>query len=192
MLYYISTYISHPFYGTYQIGELGLSLKFISAITICGSVSRICVSKFWGRYADRRSFAAMLEKCLIFYGLSQICIIFAVPLTGKVMFIFYHLLHGIAMGGLNSSLINLIFDYVSPEKRADSLAVTQSLAGLTGFLTTLCISPLVSYIQDSGNSFFGIPVYSQQLVTAIAFFITLAAIVYTRLVFLKAKNHLNK
>jgi predicted MFS family arabinose efflux permease len=61
LLYYISTYASTPFYGTYQIGELGLSLKFISAITIGGSISRILISKFWGNYADKNSFAAMIE-----------------------------------------------------------------------------------------------------------------------------------
>lgn len=185
LLYYVSTYISTPFYGTYQIGELGLSLTFISAIAICGSISRICVSKFWGNYADKNSFAAMIEKCFIFYGFAQICIIFAVPSTGKVMFVLYYILHGIALGGLNSALINLIFDYVPIEKRADSLAVTQSLAGLTGFLATLCISPLVSYIQNSGNALFGIPIYAQQFVTIISLGITLLAIIYTRLVFLK-------
>lgn len=148
VLYYVSTYISCPFYSTYKIGELGLSLKFISAITICGSISRICVSVFWGKYADRRSFAAMLEKCFVFYGLAQTCVIFAVPSNGKVIFSLYSILHGIALGGINSALTNLIFDYVPPEKRADSLAVTQSIAGLTGFLATLCISPLVSHIQN--------------------------------------------
>lgn len=187
ILYYISTYSSVPFYGTYQIGELGLNLKFVSAITICGSISRILVSKFWGKYADRKSFAAMIEKCFIFMAISQICVIFAVPATGKAMFILYNVFHGIALGGINSALINLIFDYVPQEKRADSLAITQALAGFTGFLTTLCISPLVSYIQKNGNTVFGLPIYAQQLITTIALIFTVVAIFYTRVVFIKKK-----
>jgi len=185
LLYYISTYISTPFYGTYQIGELGLNLKFVSVITIFGSISRILVSKFWGNYADKKSFAAMIEKCFIFLSVSQLCIVFAVPQTGKAMFVSYHILHGIALGGINSALTNLIFEYIPSKSSADALAVTQAFSGLAGFLTTLCISPLVSYIQNNGNSLFGLPIYAQQFVTLIALVFTVLAIFYTRYVFIK-------
>ena len=185
ILYHISTYISTPFYGTYQIGELGLNLKFVSIIVLCGSVSRILVSKFCGKYADKKTFAAMIEKCFIFMGLAQLCVIFAVPATGKIMFILYYILHGIALGGINSALINLVFDYVPIEKRSDSLAFTQATAGLTGFLTTFCVSPLVSYIQRNNNSLLGFPIYAQQFVTIIALIFTVLAIVYIRFVFIK-------
>ena len=185
ILYYISTHISSPFYGTYQIVELGLNLKFVSAIVICGSIFRIFVSKFWGRYADKKSFAKMIEKCFIFKGLAQLCVIFAVPATGKIMFVLYNILHGVALGGINSALINLVFDYVPIEKRADSLAITQAIAGLTGFLTTLCISPLVSYIQNNNNSILGLSIYAQQFVSIIGLAFTVFAIVYTRCAFIK-------
>lgn len=188
ILYYISTYISTPFYGTYQISELGLNLKFVSAAVMCGSISRILISKFWGRYADKKSFAAMIEKCFIFMGLSQLSVIFAVPATGKVMFVIYYILHGIALGGINSALINLIFDYVPIEKRADSLAVTQAVAGLTGFITTLCISPAVTYIQNNENSIFGLNIYAQQFVSIIALLFTISAIIYTRKVFINKQE----
>lgn len=184
ILYYISRYMSTPFYSTYQINELGLSLAFISAIVMCGSISRILVSRFWGKYADKKSFSVMIERCFIFLGLSQFCVIFAVPSNGAVMFVLYYLFHGIALGGINSALTNLIFDYVAPEKRADALAITQAFAGLTGFLTTLCVSPLVSFIQSSGNQIFGFPVYAQQFVSFLAFLITVATILLVRKTFI--------
>ncbi len=185
ILYNISTYISTPFYGTYQIGELGLDLKFVSLAIMSGSVSRILFSKFWGRYADKNTFVGMIEKCFVFLGLSQLCVIFAIPSTGEIMLISYNILYGIALGGINSALINLIFDYVPLEKRADSLAITQAIAGLTGFLTTLCISPLVSYIQNNNNSILGLSIYAQQFVSIIALIFTVLAIVYIRFVFFK-------
>lgn len=188
VLYYISTYISVPFYGAYQIGELGLNLKFISAIAICGSISRILISKFWGNYADKKSFARMLEKCFIVLAFSQLCIVFAVPFTGKVTFVLYYILHGIALGGINSALTNLIFEHISAEKASDALAVTQAFAGLAGFLATLAVSPLVSCIQKSGNSVFGIPLYAQQLVTVLALVFTVFAIIYTRCVFIQKES----
>ncbi len=180
MLYYMATYISTPFYGSYKISEMGLSLTFISAITMCGSISRIGASKFWGKYADKFSFASMIEKCFIVLSIAQICVVFASPEIGKFMFILFHIFYGIAHGGINSALTNLIFDYVPSEKRANSLAITQALAGLTGFLTTLIISPLITYIQSSGNKIFGIPIYAQQFITILAFIFTISAIIYTR------------
>lgn len=188
LFYYISTYISTPFYGSYTITELGLSLTFISIITMCGSLSRMTVSKFWGRYADKNSFASMIEKCFIIMALSQFCVIFASPKLGRIMFVLYYVFHGIAQGGINSALTNLIFDYVPAEKRADSLAITQALAGLTGFLTTLFISPLITYIQNSGNKIFGFSLYAQQFVTIIALIFTVTAIIYTRFSLIKNKK----
>ena len=188
ILYYAATYISTPFYGTYQINELGLSLKYVSAITMCGSISRILVSRFWGKYADKNSFAVMIEKCFIFLAASYICVIFAVPSSGKVLFGLYYLLHGIALGGINSALINLIFDYAPSDKRADLLAITQAFAGLTGFLTTLLASPLVSLIQNNDTKLFGFHIYAQQFVSILGFFITIAAIVFVRTFIIKKSD----
>lgn len=187
-LYYISHYISIPFYGTYEIGELGFSLTFVSAITMIGSLSRIFISLFWGKYADRRSFIEMLEKCFAFLMLSQICVVFAVPSNGKIMFVFFGILNGIALGGINSALTNLIFDYVSPEKRADSIAITQAVAGLTGFITTVAISPLVAYIQENGNKVFGIPMYAQQFVSVLGAVVIFLAILYIHFVIKNRKE----
>lgn len=183
LLYYASTYVSVPFYGTYQIGELGMTLNFVSIITIGGSLSRILVSTFWGRYADKNSFAAMVEKSWLFLALAQVCVIFATPTTGKVMFIGYQILYGIAMGGVNGGLVNLIFERIPARYAAGALAITQALAGASGFLITLAVSPLVSYIQQNGNTLFGLSVYAQQVVTGIALVLTVSAILYTRRTF---------
>ena len=188
ILYNISNYASVPFYGTYQIGELGFSLKFVSAIVMCGSISRVLVSKRWGRYADKKSFTAMIEKCLIFTGISQLFVVFANPTTGKLTFILYYIFNGIAQGGINSALINLIYDYVPLEKRADSLAITQAVAGLVGFLTTLCISPLVSHMQRCGISLFEMSIYAQQVVSLLALLFTILTIFYIRFTMIRRKK----
>ena len=180
VLHNISTYASVPFYGTYQINELGLSLKNVSALVILGNISRILVSRFWGKYADKNSFAAMTEKCLIILGIAQICALFAIPKNGIVMFSLYYFFFGIAMGGINSALINLIFDYVAPDKRSDSLAVTQALSGVAGFLTTVVLSSLVASIQKSGNTIFGVHIYAQQLCTLISLLFTALSVIYVK------------
>ena len=188
ILYYISTYISVPFYGSYQIRELGLSLKYVSVITIIGSASRILISKIWGRYADRTSFASMIEKGFLVLAASQLCMILAVPENGKIMLLLYYFIHGIGIAGINSALINMVFDYAPPEQRADSLAIVQAAMGLAGFLATLCVSPLVVHIQGKGNCIFGLPIYAQQFVSIIAVLFTLMAYAYVHFILIKQKR----
>ena len=189
ILYYVSYYISIPFYGTYQINELGLSLTYVSAIVMCGSISRTFVSKFWGKYADKKSFTRMIEKCFIFLGLAELCVAFAVPGNGKVMFLLYYIFQGIAFGGISNALINLVFDYVTVAQRADSLAITQAIAGSTGFITTLLISPVVSFIQNNGNKVFGLSIYAQQFVSIIALVVSIFAVFYIRFIFIKKSSN---
>ena len=190
VLYYIASYMATPFYGTYQINELGFELKFVSLLTIVSSIVRISVSKFWGRYADKNSFVAMVEKCLIILALAFASAACAVPANGGIMFMLYYIFYGIAMGGINSALINLVFDYVVPEQRADSLAICQAVSGLTGFMVTLAVSPLVTAIQNNGNIILGRTVYAQQLISGMGLVVVIAAIIYIRLVLGKKSKSL--
>lgn len=185
VLYHIANYIAIPFFGTYQIGELGFSLKFVSILSIVSAAARVAVSKFWGKYADKNSFAVMIEKALAFMAIGYVFVTFAVPQNGKVMFLLYYICYGIAMGGINSALINLIFDYVILENRADSLAVCQSISGVIGFVTTLLVSPLITFVQNNGNKIFGFSVFTQQLVSFFGILIIVATILFIRLGLIK-------
>ena len=133
-----------------------------------GSISRVAASKFWGRYADRTSFSAMVKRSMLVLAAGYVCMAFAAPSTGVVFYTLYILLHGIALGGVNSAMINLVFDYAPAEQRSDALAICQAAAGTAGFLATLAASPLVAYIQSNGNRLFGLPIYAQQVVSVIS------------------------
>ncbi len=188
VLYYISTYIATPFYGTYLINELSFNLKLVSALTIVSSILRILVSKFWGQYADKTSFTNMIQKCLLVLGFSYFFAACAIPANGMVMFVLYYALHGIAQGGINSALINLVFDYVPTDKRSDSLAICQAASGAAGFVATLAVSPLITSIQTNGNILFGVNLYAQQVVSGIAFVIVMVAVIYIRLFVARTKR----
>lgn len=185
LLYYVSRYISTPFYSTYMIGELGFNLKFVSALAVFGSIVRILVAKLLGNYADKRSFAAMIEICFASLIAAYLCAGFAMPSNGKIMFILHRIFSSVAMGGINSALTNMIFDYVPNDKRSDSLAVCQAISGLFGFLATLCASIFVDKIQSNGNAVFGIPVYAQQVMSFVSVGITIVAIVYVKKIVMK-------
>lgn len=98
--------------------------------------------------------------------------------NGNVMYTIYYMLYAVAMAGINSATINLIYDYVDKEKRTGALALKSTCSGFAGFFTTLVVSPLVVHIQNDGNSLFGIDVYAQQVVSLISASLLIVSIIY--------------
>lgn len=187
-LWNVANYATVSFTGTYQNNELGFSLKFASVIIIVGSLARVLMSKPLGRYADKHSFSKMLCICFIIEAAGFGCNIFTVPANGKAMFTIYTILHYMGMAGINSSLINLMYDYVEESQRVNALAINQTFYGLAGFLTTLALSPVLKLIQDNDNKIFGMTIYAQQLFSAFSLIITIVLLVYV----LKVVNKIKK
>lgn len=188
VLWNIVNYASTPFYGSYQIKELGFTMTFISVLAALYAIVRSIFSKPMGRFADKHSFAKMLNICFSVMLLGFAINVFTVPTNGKVFFTIYYMINAAAMAGINSSTINLIYDYVDKEKRTSALALSGTLSGIAGFLTTLAVSPLVSYVQNNNNTFLGIHVYAQQLVSFIAVILLALLIVYLNTVVRKLKK----
>ena len=178
VLWYAANYISTPFYGTYQNKELGFTLAFVSIISVLSSVSRAFLSIPLGRFADKHSFRSMLTLA---FGVSTIGFIicgFATPENGKVVFTIYSVLHAIAMAGINSGSINLIYEFYDGNDKTGALAFSHAASGLCGFLVTLGASVLVERIQADGNKFLGISIYAQQVLSIISAAIVVIIIVY--------------
>ncbi len=185
VLWNVVNYSATPFYGSYQIKELGFSMTFVSILSAAYAIVRTIFSKPMGKFADKYSFAKMLNICFIIMLVGFGINIFTVPENGKVFYTVYYMLNAIAMAGINSAVINLIYDYVDKEKRIGALALKSTLAGFAGFFTTLAVSPLVAYIQKNGNKFLGLNVYAQQVVSAIAVVLIVILIVYLNKVVVK-------
>ena len=187
IFHYLSNYAAVPFYGTYMIGELGFTLQFVSVLSIGASIVRVFVSRAWGRYADKNSFASMTAWCFAVLGLAYVCVVFATPGNGAVMMALYYILHGIAFGGVNSALTNLVFDYASLEDRAAAIGVSRAVAGVLGFFTTVAVSPFVAYVQENGNTLFGMSVYAQQVTSAFSAIVIFCGAIYAGKVLAKRK-----
>lgn len=188
VLWNVVNYVATPFYGSYQIKELGFSMTFVSVLSAGYAIVRTIFSKPMGKFADKYSFAKMLNICFVVMLVAFGFNVFTVPENGKVLYTIYYMLYAVGMAGINSATINLIYDYVDKEKRVGALALKSTLAGFTGFFTTLAVSPLVSYIQNNGNVFLGVFVYAQQVVSVIAVVLLIVLILYLNLVVRKIKK----
>ena len=178
VLWYATVYSTTPFFGTYLINELGFSMTLVSVVSIVSAISRSAFSRPMGRYGDKHSFMKLMNLCLCIFLVSFALKIFTVPGNGKVMVMLYTIAYAIGSAGINSTKINLVFECVEKEHVMPALAVENGFAGAAGFLTTLAVSPLVSYIQNSGNRFLGMNVYAQQVVSVIGFLLVCVTLAY--------------
>lgn len=167
ILWRVASSISQSFYGTYQVKELAFSLTFVSVLSLLGVVFRAIVLRPIGKLADK-SFVNTLKVCYLFGGLMFVVMMFTVPQNGKIFFIIYTLFQAIAGTGIDNCEMNLVYNIVKEELRTSALALRMAVSGIVGFVTTLAVSPLVTYIQNNGNQFFGLNVYAQQVVSALS------------------------
>lgn len=179
-LWSVASHCATPFYGAYQINELGFSMTFVSVLSILYSVVRIAFSRLLGAYADKKSFSHMSFVCFLIVGAGFFVNCFTTPANGKIFFTVYYCLYAISMGGINSAMTNLVFEHVKGSNRRDALAINSAFGGVAGFAATCVMSPVVAHIQNSGNMFMGMHMYAAQFVSAVAFVIVSALAVYMK------------
>ena len=130
----------------------------------------------------------MFRICFLFMALAFGINIFTTPTNGKILYTLYYLLYALGSAGITSGEINLIYECVDREHRMGALALKSTLAGVLGFLTTLAVSPLVSHVQKNDNRFLGIPLYAQQLLSAITLLILIGLLIYVSLLIRRQKD----
>ncbi len=173
------------FTGAYQHGTLGFTTTFSSIIIIISSIARAIFSKPLGRYADKNSFCKMLYICFALEMTAFAINVFTVPSNGKVMYIIFYTIFAIGQAGINSSIVNLAYDYVPNKQKTGAVALVNTCSGFTGFFTALLMSPIVDYIQGNDNMLFGIKIYSQQLMSAISAIVVVFILIYLKVVISK-------
>ena len=84
-------------------------------------------------------------------------------------------------------MMNIVYSYVKSDYFVHATAIKNSIGGIFGFCATLIGSKIVSFVQASGNTIFGVTVYAQQILSAISFVILIIAILFVKLVLEKQK-----
>ena len=181
--------VATAFYSVYAIGDLGFSLQLVSVISIIGAVGRLSFSLLFASIADKKSWTSMLTICFMIAALAFGVNVFTTPANGKVMYTVYSVVNSIAMAGLNSGLWNILFDYVPAEDRAAGLGIKNTFGGIAAILASLVGGAILDTIQQNGNTFLGMHVYGQQVLSAIAFVIVVILCVYMRFVIARLKKY---
>ena len=174
------------FFSTYQtvfmLQEAGATATFLAVASIAGSLVRILVSPWMGKYADRHGFAKACRLGLTFAAVSYGLLAFQGPATGKPLYLIYSIVTAIGMATISGGMLNILFEYVDAKDRVGAMGIYCSLAGLGAFAGSLAGGVVLDAIQKAGNRFFGLSVYGQQVRAAIGALGLLATVLYGKFI----------
>ena len=185
-LWNVAVYFTTGFLGTYRLSELCFSIGAVQIINLVGVMGRFFLSKPFGAYSDKRSYAKGIELGIIIAAAAFFINIFTSP-AARFLIVAYTLLYNISLAGINQNLSNITYSYVDAKYFVQASAIKNSIAGLCGFGASFAASRLLSAVQENGNTVFGIEIYGQQILSAISFVLLIIALIFSKTVIGKQK-----
>jgi hypothetical protein len=188
ILWDVGRFVTVGFISTYSLNpaELAFTVGSTQIIALLGHGTRFAISRPFGRYSDKHSYAKGIELGLILAAISFGSAIFMTPTT-RFLYIVYMIFHSACHAGVGANLLNVTYSYVDEKYFSEAMAIKNSISGTCGFLASLGASALLANIQNSGNTFLGMHVYGQQVLATISFLVMITAILFTRFVIEKQK-----
>lgn len=189
ILWDVGRFVTVGFISTYSLNttELAFTVGSVQIISLIGHGTRFAISRPFGRYSDKHSYAKGIELGLVLSAIAFGSAIFMTPTT-RFLYIVYMIFHNACHAGVGANLLNVTYSYVNEKYISEAMAIKNSISGICGFLASLAASALLANIQANGNTFLGIQVYGQQVLSAISFAIMVAAVIFTKLVIEKQKT----
>ena len=174
------------FLGTFKTKDLLLSVFAVQLINIAANIVRIAISRAFGRYADRTSFAKGFELALIFAAGAFFFNIFTTR-SHWFFIVIYTVLYNVSMAGVNQNEFNIAYSYVDQSCITQALSMKNCLGGAVRFGASLLGGKILSAVQANGNRVLGIPMYGQQLLSAISFVLVVITLLFTHFVVTQQK-----
>ena len=187
ILWQSAHYMTLGFMGSYKQGELGMTVFWVQIINIAGQMARFAVSRPFGRYTDKRSYAKGITLGLAVAAVGFLINVFTSPELWWLVVVFT-ILNNMAMAGLSQNLLNIVYNFVDEKYFIQASAIKNSVGGICGFLVALLGGAILDAVQKNGNVIFGITIYGQQLLSFFSLVLTVAAILFTRFILEKEKT----
>lgn len=181
IFWYMAQYTLAGFLGAYKLNDLLFTVGQVQLFNILGQGARFFVSRPFGIYSDKTSYAKGMEIGFIVAAVAFAINIFTTP-SAAWLIIIYTILFNVSSAGIVANSLNITYSYVDNKYFIHASAIKNSIAGICGFLMSIVSGFIVEYIQSNGNMLFGIKLYATQLLSIISLALTIAAIVYTKFI----------
>lgn len=174
-------YMTVGFLGTFKTQDLLLTLGTVQLINIAGNLFRSALSKPFGRYSDKTSYARGMELALCLEAGAFFINMFTTKNTWWCIILFT-ILYNVSFAGTNQNSYNIVYSYVDEKYFVEAMAIKNSIAGVVGFGASLVGAKILSAVQASA-----LPVSGQQILSAISFVLLTVSILYLHNVVAKQK-----
>jgi len=182
----VARYFTIGFMGTFKTKDLVISVFMIQIINMIANFCRMLISKPFGRYSDKHTYAKGFELGLYLAAGAFLINMFTTK-SSWFLVILYTILYNCSMAGTNQNSFNITYSYVDSKYITQAMAIKNSIGGICGFCASIIAGRILAWIQENDNTIFGIHVYGQQILSAISFCIVFVAIIFTKNVIGKQK-----
>lgn len=172
--------------GTYKQSELALSVGAVQLINIVGQMGRFAMTRPIALFTDKHTYADGITLGLLLSIAAYAINIFTTPALWWLVIV-YTLIYNFALAGLGQNSLNIIYSYVDEKYFVQASAIKNSIGGVIGFFAALLGSRILDAVQTNGNTVLGLPVYGQQILSALSLLLAIIALVYVRTVLKKQK-----
>lgn len=186
VLWEMARYFTIGFMGVYKTKELALTVGTVQIINMAGNLARLVVSKPFGRYSDKKSFAKGFNLAFLIAGIGFLINIFTTPESVWCVVVFT-VLYAVSMAGTNQNSYNIIYSYVKSDYIVEAMSVKNCIGGLMGFFASIIGGKILNAVNGAGNTVLGMHVYGQQVLSLISLIFVVAAMAYNRFVLYKVK-----
>lgn len=192
ILWQCAHYFILGFMGTYEQGELALSVGLVQIIKNSGVLARFALTRPIARYTDKRGYAKGLSLGIAIAAASFFINVFTMPRLWWLIIV-YTVLNGIANAGIGQNFLNISYSYVEEKYFVQASAIRNSVGGVFGFLAALAGGEILKAVQGvnpevGGIEMFGTVIYGQQILSAISFVFAVAALLFIHFVLEKQKT----
>ena len=184
VLWQSACYLTIGFLGIYKIRDLALTVGAVQMINILGNFCRFLVSRSFGRYSDRTSYARGIRLAMMIAAAAFFVNVFTTPRTWYLIIV-YTILYSACLAGTEQNFSNIVYSCVPETSFVQANAIKNSVGGIFGFISSLIGSRILGAIQANGNTIFGVTVYGQQILSLISLILIVAAMIYNRVVISK-------
>lgn len=193
VLWEVAKGVSIGFLGTYRLNphELALTVGAVQIINMVGNMARFAVSRPFGKFSDKYSYAKGIELALVIASASFVVYAFTRPgprAAVWVMAILFSVLYHGCQAGVGQNMHSILYNYVDSKYFVQASALKSSIGGLCNFGSALLASRLLQYVQGNGDQLFGLHVYGQQVLAILSILFTLSALAVAHFVVSKQKR----
>lgn len=180
LLWMTSFYIACPFIATYQIKELNLPYTFLMLVNFGSCLFRMFLTLRMGKLGDRYGMARMLKYAFAALGIQYLILVLTVPGNAYGMTIIGALFSAAAWSFIGIGMFGIQLELLDRDKRITQLTLVSSISGVFGFFISWVGGNILEALQKMKISIGGVPVYAQQVLLIIGFFMIIVTFLYTK------------